>query len=72
MFVCVRVCVCMFCLFTPFLSVLLAGQNLKRDGQGGGNIGGRGRGLHKIERLNTHEMKLARNSIPACNFIPLL
>ena len=48
MFVCVRVCVCMFCLFTPFLSVLLAGQNLKRDGQGGGNIGGRGGGgLHK-------------------------
>ena len=44
MFVCVRVCVCMFCLFTPFLSVLLAGQNLKRDGQGGGNIGGRGGG----------------------------
>ena len=51
MFVCVRVCVCMFCLFTPFLSVLLAGQNLKRDGQGGGNIGGRGGGLHKIGGL---------------------
>ena len=52
MFVCVRVCVYMFCLFTPFLSVLLAGQNLKRDGQGGGNIGGRGGGgLHKIGGL---------------------
>ena len=42
MFVCVRVCVCMFCLFTPFLSVLLAGQNLKGGGGGGGNKGGGG------------------------------
>ena len=57
MFVCVRVCVCMFCLFTPFLSVLLAGQNLKRDGQGGGNIGGgvfikkEGYGKIKLNRM---------------------
>ena len=56
MFVCVRVCVCMFCLFTPFLSVLLAGQNLKRDGQGGGNIGGGG-GLHKIGGLWQNKIK---------------
>ena len=55
MFVCVRVCVCMFCLFTPFLSVLLAGQNLKRDGQGGGNIGGGG--LHKIGGLWQNKIK---------------
>ena len=57
MFVCVRVCVCMFCLFTPFLSVLLAGQNLKRDGQGGGNTGGRGGGLHKIGGLWQNKIK---------------
>ena len=54
------------------ISIILKFENKGGGGGGAGNIGGRGRGLHKIEQLKTHEMKLARNSIPACNFIPLL